>query len=37
MKTTYVFLRGKYKGRYLVLLILAMYGEYEITWGMITL
>jgi hypothetical protein len=37
MKTTYVFLRGKYKGRYLALLILTMYGEYEITWEIITL
>jgi len=35
MKTTYAFLKGKYEERYLVLLILTMYGEYEITWRLI--
>jgi len=27
--------KGRYKGRYLVLSILTMYGEYEITWRLI--
>jgi hypothetical protein len=37
MKTTYAFLRVKYKERYLAMLILTMYGEYEIIWEIITL
>jgi hypothetical protein len=37
MKTTYAFLKAKYYGRYLVLLILTIYGEYEITWRLIKL
>ena len=32
MKTTYAFFKRKCYGRYLVLLILTVYGEYEITW-----
>ena len=35
MKTTYEFLKGKYWGKYLVLLILIIYGEYETTWRLI--
>jgi hypothetical protein len=31
MKTTYAFLKGRYYGRYLVLSILTIYGEYEVT------
>jgi hypothetical protein len=29
------FLKGKYLGRYLVLSILTIYGEYEVTWKLI--
>jgi hypothetical protein len=32
---TYALLEGKYKGKYLVLLILIIYGEYETTWRLI--
>jgi hypothetical protein len=32
MKTAYAFLKGKYQGKYLVLLILIIHGEYEATW-----
>jgi hypothetical protein len=35
MKTTYAFLKGKYKGKYLVLSILTIYGEYKTTWRLI--